>query len=108
LGYGPPPAIKHSRTLADWSQDPSNEAAWKQLMEESNGELKINIFQSGMDVFMGDFAYYKIGQPSSAKLRRFGFNGFVDSMESVFEMYQDMARMGVIPGPRVESANPMI
>jgi nucleoside-diphosphate-sugar epimerase len=108
LGYGPPPAIKHSRTLADWSQDPSNEAAWKQLMEESKGELKINIFQSGMDVFMGDFAYYKIGQPSSAKLRRFGFNGFVDSMESVFEMYQDMAKMGVIPGPKVESANPMI
>jgi hypothetical protein len=108
LGYGPPPAIKHSRTLADWSQDPSNEAAWKQIMEDSNGELRINIFQSGMDVFMGDFAYYKIGQPSSAKLRRFGFNGFVDSMESVFEMYQDMAKMGVIPGPKVESANPMI
>ena len=86
----------------------SSEAAWKQIMEESNGELRINIFQSGMDVFMGDFAYYKIGQPSSAKLRRFGFNGFVDSMESVFEMYQDMAKMGVIPGPKVESANPMI
>ena len=77
-------------------------------MEESNGELRVNIFQSGMDVFMGDFAYYKIGQPSSAKLRRFGFNGFVDSMESVFEMYQDMAKMGVIAGPKVESANPMI
>jgi len=41
-------------------------------------------------------------------LRRFGFNGFVDTMESVFEVYQDMAKMGVIPAPIVNAANPMI
>lgn len=108
LGYGPPTAIKLSRTLADWSRDPDNEKAWKEMMDESNGDLNVNVFQSGMDVFMGDFAYCKIGQPSSAKLRRFGFCGFVDTMESVFEMYKDMAKMGVLPGPKVEAARPMI
>ena len=76
-------------------------------MDESNSELKVNVFQSGMDVFTGDLAYYKMGQPASAKLRRFGFC-FVDTMESVFEMYKDMAKMGTLPGPKVEAARPMI
>jgi hypothetical protein len=26
----------------------------------------------------------------------------------VFEMYQDLAKMGVIPAPKVEAARPMI
>ena len=77
-------------------------------MDESNGELKVNVFQPGMDVFMGDFAYYKIRQASSAKLRRFGFCGFFDKMENVFEMYKDMVKMGLLPGPKVEAARPMI
>ena len=108
LGFEPPTAIKLSRTLADWSRDPDNEKPWKEMMNESNGELKVNVFWSDMDVFIVNFAYYKIGQASSAKLRRFGFCGFVDTMESVFEMYKDMAKMGVLPGPKVEAARPMI
>lgn len=39
LGCGPPTAIRLSRTLADWSKDPSNERAWKEMIDESNGEL---------------------------------------------------------------------
>ena len=57
---------------------------------------------------MGNFAYYKIGQPWSAKLCRSGFCGFVDTMECVFEMYKDMAKIGVLPGPKVEAARPKI
>lgn len=108
LGYGPPTAIRLSRTLADWSKDPENEKAWKDIMQESGGEVKANVFQSGMDAFMGDFAYYRIGQPSSAKLRRFGFCGFVDTLESVFEMYEEMAKMGILPRPKVAAARPMV
>ncbi|KAK5170520.1 uncharacterized protein LTR77_005108 [Saxophila tyrrhenica] len=108
LGYGPPPAIKLSRTLAEWAQDSSNGETWKRMMDESEGKLKVNVFQSGMDVFMGDFAYYKIGQPSSAKVRRFGFCGFVDTLESVFQMFQDMAKMRVLPAPKVDAARPMV
>jgi hypothetical protein len=29
-------------------------------------------------------------------------------MESVFEMFQDMAKMGIIPAPIVDAAKPMI
>jgi hypothetical protein len=80
------------------------------MMENSNGKLNVNVFEEGGlgNFHMADFVYYKIGQPSSAKFRRFGFSGFVDTMESVFEMYQDLAKMGVIPPPKVEAARPMI
>jgi nucleoside-diphosphate-sugar epimerase len=110
LGYGPPTKIRISRSFMDWSKDKTNQATWKQMMEESNGKLKVDVFEEGgMGNFdMADFVFYKIGQPSSAKFRRFGFSGFVDTMESVFEMYQDLAKMGVIPAPKVEAARPMI
>jgi nucleoside-diphosphate-sugar epimerase len=110
LGYGPPTKIRISRSLMEWSKEASNLETWKKMMDNSNGKLKVDVFEEGgMGNFdMADFVYYKIGQPSSAKFRRFGFSGFVDTMESVFEMYQDLAKMGVIPAPKVEAARPMI
>ncbi|GAB1731878.1 hypothetical protein NU195Hw_g9250t1 [Hortaea werneckii] len=110
LGYGPAPAIRLSRTLAEWSEDPANHNVWEKMLESSEGKLKMDPFEESkrQDIFSGDWAFYKIGQPSVAKLRRFGFNGFVDTMESVFEMYQDMAELGIIPGPRVDAAKPMV
>lgn len=68
----------------------------------------MDVFEAGLDFEMADFVFYKIGQPSVAKLRRFGFNGFVDTIESVFEMYQDMAKLGILPTPQVDAARPMI
>lgn len=110
LGYGSPPSIKISRTLAEWSEDPENQQAWRKLMEASGGKLKVDPFEQskGTDLFFGDWAFYKIGQPSVAKLRRFGFSGFVDTVESVFEMYKDMAQMGIVPPPNVDDARSSI
>lgn len=109
LGYGPPTRIRLSRTFADWAKDSANTEAWKQIMNHSDCNIKVNVFESGLqNIEVADFVYYKIGQPSSAKCRRFGFSGFVDTMEAVFEVYQDFAKMGFIPGPKVEAAKPMI
>lgn len=108
LGYGPPPAIRLSRTFADWGNKEANTHCWKKIMEKSGGQLNVDVFEKGFGADMADFVFYKIGQPSVAKLRRFGFNGFVDTMESVFEMYQDMAKMGILPAPKVDAAKPMI
>jgi hypothetical protein len=108
LGYGPPPAIRLSGSFDEWSKDEANSRAWNQIMEKSGGKVNVDVFESGLDIEMADFVFYKIGQPSVAKLRRFGFNGFVDTMESVFEMFQDMAKMGIIPAPIVDAAKPMI
>ncbi|KAH0365847.1 hypothetical protein KCU65_g5764, partial [Aureobasidium melanogenum] len=109
LGYGPPTRIRLSRTFADWAKDSRNAESWKQIMNNSNGKVRLNVFEGGLEnVNMADFVYYKIGQPSSAKFRRLGFSGFVDTMEAVFELYQDFAKMGMIPAPKVDAAKPMI
>jgi len=77
-------------------------------MARSNGQKKINVFNAGINTFTGGFAFHKICQPSVVKLRRFGFRGFVDTMESIFEMYQDSVKMGIISSPVVAAARPMI
>jgi hypothetical protein len=42
------------------------------------------------------------------KTKRFGFNGFVDTVESIFEVYQDMAKIGMLPPMKVGSARPLV
>ena len=107
VGYGPPSSIRMSYSIVEWAKEEKNHQVWKKMMEASQGQLTVDAFES-TDFEMADFALYRIGQPSVAKLRRFGFNGFVDTIESTFEMYQEMARMGILPAPRVEAAEPMI
>lgn len=111
LGFGPPTGIRLARTtFAQWSRDPSNQAAWESIMRESQGKISLNPFEDPNRELLsqGDFAYYMIGQPSISKVRRFGFNGFVDTVESLFEMYQEMAQMGIVDAPKVEAANPLV
>jgi hypothetical protein len=92
----------------EWGKEDANRHAWERIVNSCEGKVRVDVFDTGFGVDMADFVYYKIGQLSVAKLRRFGFNGFVDTMESVFEMYQDMAKMGVIPASLVKAAKPVI
>lgn len=109
LGYGPPSCIRLSHPLAEWAAEGANATVWKQIMEASNGKVDVNHFDKDNEAFaMGDFNYIRIGQSSHVKLRKFGFNGFVDSLESTFEMYQDMATLGHLPPPAVQAARPLI
>jgi hypothetical protein len=45
---------------------------------------------------------------SMNKARRMGWTGFVDPRESLFEMYSEMAKIGMIPPMKVHQANPLI
>lgn len=42
------------------------------------------------------------------KARRFGFRGFVDSLESIFETFKEMEAYGFLPAMKVTAAEPMI
>jgi hypothetical protein len=110
LGHGPPLVHQQSFTLADWAQDPDVKAAWEDIMEESNGQLKTNMFEGNTRglCMMGDFTFLPFGTLSMNKVRRFGFNGFVDTVESVFETYQEMAELGMLPRMKVDAAKPLI
>ncbi|KAH7110540.1 hypothetical protein B0J11DRAFT_498981 [Dendryphion nanum] len=109
LGYGPPLTLRLSHPLVKWAEDPSTSKAWEEMMKQSKGALKKNLFEGDFqDVFMGDFAFLPFGTLSMNKVRRFGFCGFVDTLESIFEMFQEMGTLGVLPPMQVDAARPLV
>ncbi|KAF5637018.1 nad dependent epimerase dehydratase family [Fusarium sp. NRRL 25303] len=109
LGYGPPQEMKRRFTLRKWADDEANKKAWESLMESSTGGLTWNPFSENKDaIFSGDFAYLSFGTASLCKLRRFGFNGFVDPLESIYEMYSECQRLGMLPKMVCDKAFPMM
>ncbi|KAF4980522.1 hypothetical protein FZEAL_3457 [Fusarium zealandicum] len=108
LGYGPPMKTQMSFTLADWFQDPTNREAWEEIMRK-NPEVKANMFAdgSGSDN-IADFAYTRFGTLSTNKMRRFGFCGFVDTLESMFETFDEMHGFGLLPKMKVDAARPLV
>lgn len=109
LGYGPPTQLRHSFTLAQWASDPSRKQAWEDIMAKSGGKVTENPWEGDLkDFFMGDFAYLAFGTPSMNKARRYGFCGFVDTLESVFEMFQEMEKLGTLPPMVADAARPQV
>ncbi|KAL9004439.1 MAG: hypothetical protein Q9188_002738 [Gyalolechia gomerana] len=91
-----------SRSIADWAKESANEDAWKEVTAKSNGEVKTDVFEAGVDFLHGRL---RLVQDRPAVCRQ---TVFVDTTERDFEIYQDMAKLGVIPPPVVETAKPMI
>ncbi|KAJ4983195.1 nad dependent epimerase dehydratase family protein [Stagonosporopsis vannaccii] len=109
LGYGPPTRLRHSFTLAQWASDHSVKEAWEEIMANSSGKVTENPWDGNLkEFFMGDFAYLPFGTPSMNKARRYGFCGFVDTLESVFEMFQEMEKLGTLPPMVVNAAQPQV
>lgn len=42
------------------------------------------------------------------KARRYGFCGFVDTLESIFELFQGMEKLGTLPLMKVQAAQPQV
>ncbi|KIW17092.1 hypothetical protein PV08_04283 [Exophiala spinifera] len=109
IGYGPPLLWRSSFTLVDWASDPVNKEAWQQLMANSGGQLTANPFDDPVANFaFGDAAFRKISSLSMNKARLFGWTGFVDTREVLFEMYSEMAKLGILPRLKAEKAKPLI
>ena len=109
LGYGPPVGTKFTTQLMEWAVDESNKKTWEQMMNELNGQLVENIWDGDLQDFsMGDFAYMPTTTLSINKVRRFGFCGFVDTLESAFETFQEFEKMGLLPPMKVDAARPMV
>ncbi|KAI4924640.1 hypothetical protein J4E85_007757 [Alternaria conjuncta] len=109
LGYGPPIELKLAHSLCKWAEDPAVPKAWEEMMEQSNGQLTVNIPEKDKQTLvMADFSFTYLGTLSGTKVRKFGFSGFVDTIESVFETYQDMAKLGMLPPMKVDSARGLV
>ena len=80
-------------------------------MRESNGKLKHDPFEDVEGNFaFGDMLLHRVGGLSMNKARRLGWTGFVDTLESVFEMYKEMGPggLGMLPGMEIGEAKPLV
>lgn len=78
-------------------------------MEASGGKVKTDPFEDVEENFiMADAAHATFGCMSMNKARRLGWNGFVDTVESLYMMFDEMAKMGLLPGMKVEGARPLV
>lgn len=109
LGYGPPPAVRISYSLQGWAEKSDNKRAWEEMMKKSEGKLRLDMFAdpSGPFQFV-EFSTAPLGQASGAKARRFGFCGFVDTIEGTFETFQDFEKLGMLPAMKVNEATPLM
>ncbi|KAK5456958.1 hypothetical protein LTS15_004738 [Exophiala xenobiotica] len=109
MGYGPPPIIRTLFSLVDWASKSENQEAWQTLMKNSGGQLTDNPFSDPEANFVfGDAAFMGMGSLCMNKARRLGWTGFVDTMESLFEMYADMAELGMVPRMKVDKPKPLV
>ncbi|KAI8936343.1 hypothetical protein NX059_006757 [Plenodomus lindquistii] len=109
LGWGPSLDLRLSKSLEKWSAEPSTTKAWTEMMKKSNGQLKRNLLDGkSLDVHMCDFSYIPFGTLSMNKTRMYGFNGFVDTLEGIFEMYTELIQLGVLPPMKVAAARPLV
>jgi nucleoside-diphosphate-sugar epimerase len=109
LGYGPPMRLSRSFSLVDWAGRKENKEVWESMMRESEGRLTKNVFEGALDeIFLGDFAYFPFGTLSMSKARRFGWCGFVDTLESIFETLQELSVLGMLPPMQVDAARPLV
>lgn len=108
MGYGPSLDFRSSFSLVEWAKDPVNSKAWKEITDKSEGKITHNPFQDPVAHFSFADAAWLPMVLCTNKARRLGWTGFVDTMESVFEMYHDMVGLGMLPPMNVESPKPLI
>lgn len=108
LGYGPPAKIRFAWTLQSWAGEEVNRKAWKEIMAKHN--LTHNPFEDVKESFeFGDMVVWAlVSSLSMNKARRFGWTGYVDTMESLFMAYEEMSRIGMLPPMVAERAEPLI
>lgn len=91
MGYGPPTVHRTTFSFIDWAKDPQNRQAWEKIMAASNGQLTDNPFENPEDNFqMGDGCLIAMATMNMNKARRLGWTGYVDTIESIFEMYRKL------------------
>ncbi|KAH8697759.1 hypothetical protein BGW36DRAFT_427711 [Talaromyces proteolyticus] len=109
IGYGPPLVHRTTFKLVDWASKPENKAAWLELQKKSDGQLTDNPFDDVEANFaFGDQAFRKVPSMCMNKARQLGWTGFVNTIESLFEIYSELGDLGMLPRLKVDKAKPLI
>ncbi len=95
--------------MVDWASKAENKEAWQALVKQSGGQLRDDPFRDVEAGFtFGDAAFIIKGSMCMNKARRLGWTGFVDTIESLFEMYSEMAKLGMLPPMKVDKPKPLV
>ncbi|KAK4168164.1 Iridoid synthase [Cladorrhinum sp. PSN259] len=104
-GYGPQQSFKSTFSLLEWSLQPEVEAAWKEVaaqhdlvLDPFDDRYRARIFSFADSALVGDAPM----TTSIAKARKSGFFGTVDSYQSIFQTFHDLARLKLIVAPAVD------
>lgn len=107
--YGPPLVHRTTFKFVDWASRPENKAAWADMQRQSGGQLTSNPFDDVEANFtFGDQAFCKVPTLNMNKARRLGWNGFVDTMESMFDIYTEMGDLGMLPRLKAKEPKPLV
>jgi hypothetical protein len=102
-----PYELRYSFTLSKWAEDPKNQKAWKDITDKHNlTHNPLNDIEGHLP--FGDHAAWdKSLALSMNKARLFGWNGHVDTLESLHLAFDEMNKIEVLP-PLVAEARPLI
>jgi hypothetical protein len=97
-GWGPPVVNRFRFTLTEWAKDPQVAKAWAEIAEAANLSKKD---LGDVDRIFG-FADAALLAPwpilySNEKRRRLGYFGYVDSTESMFQVFKEFVDLGMAP-----------
>ncbi|EMC98635.1 hypothetical protein BAUCODRAFT_119950 [Baudoinia panamericana UAMH 10762] len=97
-GYGPKGVTRRKFSVVDWAKRDGVQKAWRELAQEHDLSQKELV---DIDRVFG-FLQGSLCRPaplyySMDKSRKLGFHGFVDSTESFLEVFDDLAKIKMIP-----------
>lgn len=97
-GYGPKGVTRRKFTVASWAKKDEVKKAWAELAEENDLSQKELVDVDRVFGFLdGTLCRPAPLNFSMDKSRKLGWHGFVDSTESLLEVFKDLAKIKMIP-----------
>ena len=106
IGYGPPTVHKTTFSFVEWAKQPENQ---KEIIAKSDGQVSSNPFEDPEENFqMGDAVLTRIGALNMNKARRLGWKRYIDTIENIFEMHKQNAKLWLVPEMVVSEPRPLV
>jgi hypothetical protein len=105
-GFGPPGKVRVTWNFASWAQKPEVKAAWAAIEEREGLDKSLNPWRDEralLDLW-GTLDAEILGPwtrtESMDKSRKLGWNGFVDTKESIRQVIDQLAELKLVPALR--------
>jgi hypothetical protein len=110
MGHGPVLVLRRAETPFHWAEKSGAKEMWEKMRSKSNGRLRTNVFERDTRdlLIMANFTYLTLGTLPVKNVRKFGFCGFVNMLESIFGSFEKMARLGILPPMQVNATRLLV